>query len=176
MRCQEFVHGVSRMAQRYSHLDLAERRQIAELTEAKVPAAEIARRLGRHCSTIHREISRNFCHVNFHDRWGQEYSGYYAVAGHQMAARSALTSKISDVSLPALSILANARITRAFARCHCGAAAPYRGRISGWPDRQGFRHGIAPARTSRRGPCRGVQEARPSAPAAARAMRGIYWI
>lgn len=75
------------MGQRYSHLDLAERRQIANLVEAKVAIAEIARRLGRHRSTIHREISRNFYHINFRDRWGQEYSGYYAVAGHQMAAR-----------------------------------------------------------------------------------------
>jgi IS30 family transposase len=71
----------------YSHIDLAERRAIANLLEAKVPVAEIARRLGRHRSTIHREINRNFYHINFRDRWGQEYRGYYAVAGHAMAQR-----------------------------------------------------------------------------------------
>jgi IS30 family transposase len=75
------------MGQRYVHLDLAERRQIATLLEAKVPVVEIAWRLGRHRSTIYRETRRNFYHTDFRDRWGQEYHGYYAVAGHGMAKR-----------------------------------------------------------------------------------------
>lgn len=75
------------MGQRYVQLDLAERRQIATLLEAKVPVAEIARRLGRHRSTIYRETRRNFYYTDFRDRWGQEYRGYYAVAGHGMAKR-----------------------------------------------------------------------------------------
>jgi hypothetical protein len=30
---------------------------------------------------------RNFYHINFHDRWSQEYRGYCAVPGHGMAQR-----------------------------------------------------------------------------------------
>lgn len=89
------------MGRHYSHLDLAERRQIAVLLEAGVPVSEIARRLGRHRSTIHREIDRNFYHLNFRDRWGQEYSGYYAVAANTLASkRRVTTAKLSR--LPAL--------------------------------------------------------------------------
>jgi IS30 family transposase len=75
------------MDQHYSHLDLAERRRIAHWLEAKVPVAEIARRLGRHRSTIHREINRNYYYLNLRDRWGQEYSGYYAVVANTKADR-----------------------------------------------------------------------------------------
>jgi transposase, IS30 family len=75
------------MGRLYAHLDLAARRMIAARLEAKVPVSDIARQLGRHRSTIHREITRNFHHINFRDRWGSEYRGYYAVAGHGMAQR-----------------------------------------------------------------------------------------
>ena len=84
------------MGRHYSHLGLAERRQIAVLLEAKVPVSEIARRLGRHRSTIHREVGRNYYYLNFRDRWGQEYSGYYAVAANARASRRRVaTTKLS---------------------------------------------------------------------------------
>jgi IS30 family transposase len=44
------------MGTRYSHLSLSERHQIARLRDAKVPVAEIARRLDRHVATVHREV------------------------------------------------------------------------------------------------------------------------
>jgi IS30 family transposase len=75
------------MGRCYGHLNLAERRKLAALLEAKVPVSAIAAELGRHRSTIHREIARNFFHTAFRDRWGQDYRGYYAVAGHSMAQR-----------------------------------------------------------------------------------------
>jgi IS30 family transposase len=50
------------MLQPYRHLDLDERRTIFRLLGAKVPVAVIAARLGRHRSTIHREIHRNHFH------------------------------------------------------------------------------------------------------------------
>jgi IS30 family transposase len=43
----------------YRHLTLEERRTMSRLLDAKVPVKEIADQLGRHRSTIFREISRN---------------------------------------------------------------------------------------------------------------------
>ena len=47
------------MGTQYSHIDLAERRRIQKMRDAKVPVAVIAAELGRHCPAIHREIRRN---------------------------------------------------------------------------------------------------------------------
>lgn len=44
----------------HSHLSLSERRQIYILLGRKTPVCEIARQLGRHHSTIYREIQRNY--------------------------------------------------------------------------------------------------------------------
>ena len=43
-----------------SHLTLSERRIIAGMLQRKISVAQIAVQLGRHRSTIHREIGRNF--------------------------------------------------------------------------------------------------------------------
>ncbi len=63
----------------YHQLDLAERRTIFRLLNAKMPVAVIAQELGRHRSTIHREISRN----HFHAQW--EYAGYYPLNAQDLA-------------------------------------------------------------------------------------------
>src|SRR4051794_29609707 len=47
------------LARTYRHLDLDERRTLFRLVEARRPVGEIAARLGRHPSTIHRELGRN---------------------------------------------------------------------------------------------------------------------
>ena len=49
------------MGQRYSHLSLEERCRLRGLMEMGVSVSEIARRLGRHRSTIQRELGRNRC-------------------------------------------------------------------------------------------------------------------
>ena len=49
------------MGTRYSHLDLEERCRLRGMIEMGLSVSEIARRLGRHRSTIHREIARNRC-------------------------------------------------------------------------------------------------------------------
>ena len=49
------------MGQRYSHLSLEERCRLRGLMEMGVSVSEIARRLGRHRSTIQRELARNRC-------------------------------------------------------------------------------------------------------------------
>ena len=62
------------MGTRYSHLSLSERHQIARLRDAKVPVAEIARRLDRHVATVHRELRRNCTDA------GAWLRGYFAIA------------------------------------------------------------------------------------------------
>jgi hypothetical protein len=47
------------MARTYSQLDLDQRRTLFRLVEARRPVGEIAARLGRHRSTIYRELGRN---------------------------------------------------------------------------------------------------------------------
>ena len=54
------MSGVA-MGTRYSHLSLEERCRLRSLMEMGFSVGEIARRLGRHRSTIHREVVRNRC-------------------------------------------------------------------------------------------------------------------
>ncbi|MGH6809256.1 MAG: transposase, partial [Ensifer adhaerens] len=61
------------MSRCYSQLNLADRRRLYHFVERKVPIQEMARQLGRHRSTIYREIRRN----TFHDRELPEDSGYF---------------------------------------------------------------------------------------------------
>lgn len=73
------------MGEHYSHISFAERRRIHDMRDAQVPVAAIAEALGRHRSTIHREIRRNFYHDPFRDRWGKEYKGYYCTSAQKYA-------------------------------------------------------------------------------------------
>ena len=45
----------------HTELDLRERRAIEDMLNAKVPVSKIAAEIGRHRSTVYREIKRNFC-------------------------------------------------------------------------------------------------------------------
>jgi IS30 family transposase len=67
------------MPRSYRQLELDERRTIFRLLDAKVPVAAIASRLGRHRSTIHREIRRN----HFHDE--RAYAGYFPLIADDLA-------------------------------------------------------------------------------------------
>jgi IS30 family transposase len=49
------------MGTRYSHLSLEERCRLRGLMEMGLSVSEIARRMGRHRSTIERELARNRC-------------------------------------------------------------------------------------------------------------------
>lgn len=73
------------MDEHYSQIDFAERRRIQDMRDAKMPMTAIAEVLGRHRSTIHREIRRNFYHDPFRDRWGQEYKGYFCTSAERDA-------------------------------------------------------------------------------------------
>ncbi len=69
------------MSRYYSQLTLADRRRLHHLVERKVPINEMARQLGRHRSTIYREIKRN----TFRDRELPEYSGYFSTVADDIA-------------------------------------------------------------------------------------------
>jgi IS30 family transposase len=62
------------MSRCYTQITLADRRRVHQLVAAKVPVNEMALQLGRHRSTIYREIKRN----TFHDRELPEYDGSYS--------------------------------------------------------------------------------------------------
>lgn len=70
------------MSRRYHHLTRAEREQIFRLHEAKVPGSQIARQLGRHATTIYRELRRNY----FFDE-DPYFRGYFARVAHDKARR-----------------------------------------------------------------------------------------
>ena len=70
------------MARTYRHLDLDQRRTLFHLVEARTPVGEIARRLGRHPSTIHRELGRN----RFRDG-DRGFRGYFPLTAHDLARR-----------------------------------------------------------------------------------------
>ncbi|MFF0946342.1 IS30 family transposase [Rhizobium leguminosarum] len=65
----------------YSQLTLPDRRRLFHLRERKVPVSEIAHQLGRHRSTIYRELKRN----TFQDHEFPEYSGYYSGIANDMS-------------------------------------------------------------------------------------------
>jgi len=65
----------------YQQFTLADRRRLYHLRERKVSVGEIARQLGRHRSTIYRELKRN----TFHDREFPEYTGYFDAIADDIA-------------------------------------------------------------------------------------------
>jgi IS30 family transposase len=68
------------MAKTYSQLDLDERRTLFRLVEARRPVGEIAERLGRHRSTVYRELGRN----RFRDG-DRGFCGYFPLTAHDLA-------------------------------------------------------------------------------------------
>jgi transposase, IS30 family len=70
------------MARTYRQLDLDQRRTLFRLVEARRPVGEIAARLGRHPSTLYRELGRN----RFRDG-ERDFCGYFPVTAHDLARR-----------------------------------------------------------------------------------------
>lgn len=64
----------------HTELDLRERRAIEDMLNAKVPVSKIAAEIGRHRSTVHREIKRN----RYYDDELPELNGYYALNAQNM--------------------------------------------------------------------------------------------
>ena len=70
------------MARTYRQLDLDERRTLFRLVEARRPVGEIAARLGRHRSTIYRELGRD----RFRDG-DRGFRGYFPLTAQDLASR-----------------------------------------------------------------------------------------
>ncbi len=68
------------MGGRDCHLSLAERRTLFQLREARQPVGVIAATLGRHRSTIYRELRRNFFRGG-----SREWNGYLPVTAQSFA-------------------------------------------------------------------------------------------
>lgn len=81
----------------FQHLTLDERRSLFRMQEARLGVAEMAARLGRHRSTIYRELARN----RYRDRGNagnrrHDVSGYYPVtAQDQAVARRRRLAKLA---------------------------------------------------------------------------------
>src|SRR5690606_39596988 len=69
------------MKRTYSHINLDERRKIERWHHAGVAVDVIAEKLGRHRSTIFREIARN----KFEDVEMPDLAGYFCVTAHGKA-------------------------------------------------------------------------------------------
>lgn len=67
----------------HTELDLRERRAIEDMLNAKQPVSRIAAEIGRHPSTIYRDIKRN----GFVDDELPKLNGYYGVVAQKMAAQ-----------------------------------------------------------------------------------------
>lgn len=77
------------MKRTYSHIELGERHKIARCRMAGLSIEIIAQKVGRHRSTIFREIKRNM----FVDKIVRNLSGYYCVTAHDMGCgREAVAS------------------------------------------------------------------------------------
>jgi IS30 family transposase len=67
----------------HTELDLRERRAIEDMLIAQVPVSKIAAEIGRHRSTVYREIKRNY----FNDEELPELNGYYGVVAQREASK-----------------------------------------------------------------------------------------
>ncbi|MCI2400900.1 IS30 family transposase [Aliiroseovarius subalbicans] len=75
----------------HTELDLRERRAIEDMLNAKMPVSKIASEIGRHRSTVYREIKRN----HFEDDELPHLNGYYGVNAQRVAdARRARRRKL----------------------------------------------------------------------------------
>ena len=67
----------------HTELNLRERRTIEDMLNAKIPVREIAAEIGRHVSTIYRDIKRN----RYADEDLPELNGYYGVVAQRAAVQ-----------------------------------------------------------------------------------------
>ena len=84
------------MGQRYSHLTLEERCRLRGLMEMGVGKSEIARRLGRHRSTIERELRRNRCADGYRPDSAARRAWARKLRGSKIAGSTRLRTYVED--------------------------------------------------------------------------------
>tara|TARA_R110000737_G_scaffold337135_1_gene357150 strand:- start:99 stop:422 length:324 start_codon:yes stop_codon:yes gene_type:complete len=67
----------------HTELNLRKRRAIEDILHAKMPVREIAAEIGRHVSTVYRDIKRN----GYTDDELPDLNGYYGVVAQRTAKR-----------------------------------------------------------------------------------------
>lgn len=130
----------------HTELDLRERRAIENMLTAKVPVSKIATEIGRHRSTIYREIKRD----GFEDEELPYLNGYYGVNAQRTADARRTDPGARKRRRPALHHLRSAPVAGHTRRDH-REQAPERGPRS----HQG---GIGESRTAAEGQTRQRQE------------------
>jgi IS30 family transposase len=78
----------------YCHLSLAERRALFQLREAQQPVGMIAAALGRHRSTIYRELRRNFFRGD-----SREWNGYFPVTAQSFARSRSRRRRLAKLAM-----------------------------------------------------------------------------
>ena len=84
------------MGTQYTHLDLEERCRLRGLMEMGLGIGEIARRLGRHRATIHREIGRNRCVDGYRPESAARRAWARKLRGSRIERSTRLRSHIED--------------------------------------------------------------------------------
>jgi IS30 family transposase len=84
------------MGTRYSHLTLEERCRLRGLIEMGLSISEIARRLGRHRATIHREIGRNRCASGYRPDSADRRAWARKLRGSRIGRSTRLRASVGD--------------------------------------------------------------------------------
>lgn len=100
----------------YRQLSLDERRLVFRMVDARRPLAEIARTLGRHRSTIHREIRRNSVPIErvrrrYRYQEHAAFDGYFPVTAHDLVRRRrSRLEKMQALQALRLAVIAQLRL------------------------------------------------------------------
>jgi IS30 family transposase len=84
------------MGTQYTHLELEERCRLRGLMEMGLGIGEIARRLGRHRATIHREIARNRCVEGYRADSAERRAWARKLRGSKIERSTRLRSEVED--------------------------------------------------------------------------------
>ena len=84
------------MGQRYSHLSLEERCRLRGMMEMGLSIGETGRRLGRHRSTIQRELARNLCADGYRPDSAERRAWARKLRGSRIARSTRLRAHVED--------------------------------------------------------------------------------
>ena len=84
------------MGQRYSHLNLEGRCRLRGMMEMRLSISEIARRMGRHRSTIQRELERNRCADGYRPDSAGRRAWARKLRGSKIACSTRLRAHVED--------------------------------------------------------------------------------